>query len=184
MIETFPCRIQGARLVRFRRHVDQRGLFFESYQAEDFERAGLPTAWPQDNVSVSFGNVLRGLHLQRRNPQGKLVQCLGGEIYDVAVDLRPDSPTFGQWEAVTLSWEHPLAFYIPPGCAHGFYVTAKSALVHYKCTTTWDPESDGGVRWDDRNLGVEWEMPAGNQPIVSPKDQSLPSVDDYLKSLR
>jgi dTDP-4-dehydrorhamnose 3,5-epimerase len=140
--------------------------------------------WHGENFSVSAHNVLRGLHLQRRAPQGKFVTCVIGEIWDVCVDLRPNSPTFMQTYGAYRSPENGRSLFIPAGCAHGFYVTEGPAAVHYKVTERYDASSDGGVRWDDPELKILWplEVPAG--PILSNKDRELPSVREYLNSLR
>lgn len=182
-LEVFPTRIAGCVKILFPNHLDPRGTFEETWHMEKFLRAGLPTRWPQDNMSISFKNVLRGMHLQKHNPQAKLVRCFAGSIYDVCVDLRPGSETFGQWEACYLNWEHPLGFFIPPGCAHGFMVTAESAMVYYKCSRMYDQASDGGVCWNDPDLKIEWPFEKGAELMISPKDQTLPSFRDYAKSI-
>lgn len=177
-------RIEGCKVIEFDHHIDPRGVFQEAFNQERFGAFGLPTEWAQDNATISFKHSLRGLHLQRNNPQGKLIRCFGGEVFDVCVDLRPESPSFMQWEGIFLNWERPLGFYVPPGCAHGFFVTAEAAMVYYKCTTLWDRESDGGIAWNDAQLRIEWPIPRDVRPIISPRDQALPCARDYLAQER
>ena len=147
---------------------DSRGFFFESFRADRFAAAGLPTAWVQDNISRSQKNVLRGLHFQLVQPQGKLVRCLRGAIYDVAVDVRRSSPTFGQWVGVEISEENHRAVYIPVGFAHGFCVLSDIADVEYKCTDLYAPQHERSLLWNDPTVGVRW--PVAGEPILSPKD--------------
>lgn len=158
---------------------DNRGFFFEAFKKSTYELHGLPTEWLQDNVSFSYEKVLRGMHIQKKNPQGKLVMCLAGQIFDAWVDLRPGSPTFKSFGSKVLKGGE--AMYIPPGHAHGFFVGSTYALVHYKCTTEYDKESDGGILWS--TCGVEWPFPSDFIPLVSGKDWALPSVDEYLENL-
>ena len=158
---------------------DPRGRFLESWNEAACQDTQLPHHWPQDNVSHSHHGVLRGLHIQRRNPQGKLVRCLVGSIYDVAVDLRPDSPTRGRWVGTVLSDRSvETALWVPPGFAHGFQVISRDAVVLYKCSTLYDKDSDGGVCWKDPALAITWPEP--EKAIVSAKDSALPSLKDYL----
>ena len=147
---------------------DERGFFMETFRASRFVSQGLPEKFVQDNLSRSTQGTLRGLHYQLDKPQGKLVQVVRGEIYDVAVDLRPDSPAFGKWEAVILSESNHKQFYVPPGCAHGFYVTSDSADVFYKCTEQYSPESEQAILWNDSDLQINW--PLNTKPILSEKD--------------
>lgn len=153
-------------------HRDGRGFFLETYHADRYREHGIPGPFVQDNHSESRGGTLRGLHLQLRRPQGKLIRVLEGEIFDVAVDVRRDSPTFGRWVAVRLSSYDFRQCYIPPGFAHGFYVTSPVAQIEYKCTDLYDPEGEIGIAWDDPDLAIEW--PAGDR-ILSPRDRQLPS---------
>ena len=146
---------------------DARGYFFETWNAERFAALGLPDRFVQSNVSTSAQGVLRGLHYQWPRPQGKLVSVLEGEVYDVAVDIRRGSPTFGQWEAVVLSAENKKQFWIPEGFAHGFAVLSERALFSYMCTNVYDKTADAGVRWDDPAIGIDW--PIGS-PNLSDKD--------------
>lgn len=163
-------------LIEFEDFLDNRGSFFETFNKATFERLKLPTEWAQDNLSRSGQHVLRGLHIQSNNPQGKLVRCISGEILDVALDLRPDSPTFKQWHMVKLTARNKKAFWVPPGFAHGFYSLTDS-VVYYKCTTLYDKESDGGVN-PLENKNIEWPS---RKCIISEKDRNLPSLDEWVR---
>lgn len=147
---------------------DPRGFFLETYHIEKYRKAGIEATFVQDNHSRSVQGTLRGLHLQRKRPQGKLVRAIEGEIFDVAVDVRPDSPTFGRWVGVTLTAQNFRQCYIPPGFAHGFCVLSPFAQVEYKCTDLYDPGDEIGVAWDDAALGITWPM---TDPILSVRDQ-------------
>lgn len=147
---------------------DRRGFFFESYSQERYAAAGLPERFVQDNVSLSQRGVLRGLHLQWPNPQGKLVSVLRGEVYDVAVDVRAGSPSFGQWVGVMLSGENMRQLWVPPGFAHGFQVVSDEALFSYKCTDYYHPEFEASIAWDDSELGIRWPI---ENPSLSAKDR-------------
>jgi dTDP-4-dehydrorhamnose 3,5-epimerase len=151
--------------------VDERGYFLETYRARRYEEAGILGTFVQDNLTFSRRGVLRGLHLQWPRAQGKLIYVLDGEVFDVAVDLRRDSPTFRRWEGHLLSGANRRQIWIPPGFAHGFAVTGPQALVAYKCTEVYDPGCEMALRWDDPELGIEWPVPA---PALSPKDASAP----------
>lgn len=146
---------------------DDRGFFLETWNAARYREHGLDVGFVQDNVSYSRHGVLRGLHYQDPHPQGKLVMVLRGEIFDVAVDIREDTTTFGTWEKVTLSAENKRQLYVPPGFAHGFVVTGEEALVHYKCTEYYHPEAEGSIRWDDPAIGIDWPV---ETPTLSEKD--------------
>ena len=147
---------------------DSRGFFFEAFRADRFAEAGLPTIWMQDNLSRSQKNVVRGLHFQIEQPQAKLVRCLRGAIYDVAVDVRRCSPSFGKWVGVELSEENHRAVYIPVGFAHGFCVLSDLADVEYKCTDLYAPQHERSLLWNDPAVGVRW--PLDGEAILSPKD--------------
>ncbi|MEZ5951985.1 MAG: dTDP-4-dehydrorhamnose 3,5-epimerase [Planctomycetaceae bacterium] len=159
--------IPGCLLLTPRVHGDERGLFMELYQARRFQEQGLPTLFLQDNFSRSQGGTLRGLHYQVREPQGKLVQVLRGEVYDVAVDLRRSSPAFGTWFGVILSEQNHHQLYIPPGCAHGFYVLSDSADFFYKCTAAYSKTDERVLYWDDPELAISW--PLHGEPLLSPR---------------
>ncbi len=161
-------------------YADGRGYFFESYNERDFLAAGIDARFVQDNESRSRRGVLRGLHFQWKHPQGKLVRVIEGEVFDVAVDLRAGSPTFGRWEGVVLSGTAHNQLYVPPGFAHGFLVLSEVATFAYKCTDFYHPEDEGGIRWDDPALGIAWPLSAlgdGVAPLVSAKDAALPAFD-------
>ncbi len=157
---------------------DARGFFMESYSRDRYAEAGLPSEFVQDNVSLSARGILRGLHLQHPNDQGKLCQVLDGEVFDVAVDVRVGSPTFGRWEGVTLSSDNKRQIYIPPGFAHGFCVLSERALFSYKCTDFYSQPSELGVAWDDPDVGIAWPIEA---PQLSGKDAENPRLRDISK---
>jgi dTDP-4-dehydrorhamnose 3,5-epimerase len=149
---------------------DSRGAFMEAWEARKFAAAGIHAEFVQDNESSSRQYVLRGLHYQVARPQGKLVRVVHGEVFDVAVDLRRSSATFGRWVGVRLSAENRAMLWVPPGFAHGFLVLSTRATFVYKCTDFYDPSSERSLRWDDPSVGIEWPLPPGVQPIVSAKD--------------
>jgi dTDP-4-dehydrorhamnose 3,5-epimerase len=152
-------------------HEDDRGFFTETYQAQRFGAAGLPFIYVQDNQSGSQHGTLRGLHYQVRQAQGKVVRVVVGEIYDVAVDLRRWSATFGKWVGLTLSAQNKLQLWVPPGFAHGFYVVSEWAELVYKATDYYAPEWERTLLWNDPALNIPWPIPAGETPILSSKDQ-------------
>ncbi|MBF0284890.1 MAG: dTDP-4-dehydrorhamnose 3,5-epimerase [Magnetococcales bacterium] len=164
---------------------DARGFFVESYQAERYRSHGLPERFVQDNASLSRRGVIRGLHYQWPHPQGKLVQVLRGEIYDVAVDVRRGSPHFGRFTAVTLNGDSLRQIYIPPGFAHGFCVLSEEAIFHYKCTDYYHPEHERTLRWDDPALAIPW--PLREAGVLSPKDAAAPLLaempEEFLPGL-
>ena len=157
---------------------DERGFFLESFNERIFKDAGLPTEWRQDNHSRSAKGVLRGLHYQLVEPQGKLVRVTRGAVFDVAVDLRRSSPTFGRWVGETLSDENLAMLYIPPGFGHGFLVTSELADFCYKCTTLWHPQSDRSLRFDDPAIGVDWPLHGIGTPQLAAKDEAAPLLCD------
>ncbi|MBN2524973.1 MAG: dTDP-4-dehydrorhamnose 3,5-epimerase [Deltaproteobacteria bacterium] len=157
---------------------DHRGFFMESYSYERYADAGIAEQFVQDNVSYSAKGVLRGLHFQNPGAQGKLVHVLQGEVFDVAVDIRVGSPTFGQWVGVTLSGENKRQFYVPPDFAHGFVVTSDTALFAYKCTAYYSPQSEGSVRFDDPQIGIDWPVKA---PLLAEKDANAPTLKQMPK---
>lgn len=155
---------------------DERGFFLEVFHADKFETLGLPTNFVQDNHSRSVRATLRGLHYQMVQPQGKLVRAVTGTIYDVAVDIRRRSPTFGKWCGVTLSAGDGRQLWIPPGFAHGFLVLSETADVSYKCTTVYHPQSDRSLAWNDGDVGIEWPLASGQLPQLSQKDAAAPGL--------
>jgi dTDP-4-dehydrorhamnose 3,5-epimerase len=169
-----PCPVPGLFEIQPKVFGDSRGCFFESYSRRDYAAAGITLPFVQDNQSRSVRGVLRGLHFQRVHPQGKLVRAVFGEVFDVAVDLRPDSPGYGKWHAVVLSGERQNQLYVPPGFAHGFLVLSETAVFAYKCTDFYYPEDEGGVIWNDPDIGVAWPD-VGVEYILSDKDKKLPA---------
>lgn len=166
-MEVVATELPGVLLLRPKTFEDTRGFFMETFNARDFGAAGLPTQFVQDNHSRSVRNVLRGLHFQSPTWQGKLVRTVVGEVFDVAVDIRPESATFGRWFGTVLSAQNRHQLYIPPGFAHGFCATSEVADVVYKCTALYEPSEDRCLRWDDRDVGVEWPV---EKPLLSDKD--------------
>jgi len=152
---------------------DSRGFFMEIWSQRRYAEVGLPERFVQDNVSFSRKGVLRGLHFQNPNAQAKLVYVLRGEVFDVAVDIRIGSPTFGEWVGVSLSETNRRQLYIPEGFAHGYCVTSQSALFAYKCTGFYEPTAEGGISWEDQALGIDWPC---SKPILSEKDRRLPRL--------
>lgn len=167
--------LSGCVIVEPRVFGDARGFFYESYNAQKYKEAGLDLRFVQSNVSRSAHGVLRGLHYQWPNPQGKLVSVLEGEVYDVAVDIRNGSPTFGRWAAVVLSAENKRHFWVPEGFAHGFAVLSEHATFSYQCTALYDAAADAGIRWNDADIGIDWPISA---PQLSDKDQRAPFLRD------
>lgn len=163
------CDIPGLLILQPKVFGDARGYFVETWNRRRYGEIGLGADFVQDNISFSSQGILRGLHFQNPNPQGKLLQVLQGEVYDVAVDLRRSSPTFGRWHAVLLSSENKLQFFIPAGFAHGFQVTSPSALFHYKCDAFYSPKDEAALAWDDPGLAIPWPLP---NPSLSAKDAS------------
>ena len=156
---------------------DERGFFMETFQANRYlDLVNIRSSFVQDNHSHSSKNVLRGLHFQKNHPQGKLVRVVKGEVFDVAVDIREDSPTYGQWESIVLSEENKLQFWVPPGFAHRFLVLSETADFLYKCTSFYKPEDEGCIVWNDPDLNIEWPI---NNPILSRKD----SEGSFFKDL-
>ncbi len=151
---------------------DSRGYFMESYNKQSFYEAGLTMDFVQDNESKSTKGVLRGLHFQTQQVQGKLVRVTQGEVFDVAVDLRKGSPTYGQWEGIILSEENKRQFYVPEGFAHGFLVMSEEAVFNYKCTNYYAPEFDGGIKWNDSDIGIEWPVEGIEEILLSEKDKN------------
>jgi dTDP-4-dehydrorhamnose 3,5-epimerase len=149
---------------------DERGFFMETWSERIFADAGIEHEFVQDNLSRSRQGILRGLHYQTEHTQGKLVRVIEGAVFDVAVDMRRDSPSFGRWFGLELSADNKLMLWVPPGFAHGFYVLSEEAQFFYKCTDFYHPQSEVSVRWDDPEIGIEWPLVNGEKPQLSPKD--------------
>ena len=167
--------IEGVRIIEPQVFKDDRGYFLETFHVSRFKSAGLPDVFVQDNLSFSVKNTLRGLHFQVTHPQAKLVQVISGEIFDVALDIRRVSPTFGRWVSVHLTEHNKRQVFIPQGFAHGFCVLSDSAHVVYKCSEFFDPDDEGGILWSDPAIGIDWPIA---HPIVSAKDDRLPVISD------
>ncbi len=161
------CDIPGLLVIEPKVFGDARGFFLETWNKRRYRAAGLDADFVQDNVSFSRRGILRGLHFQNPNPQGKLLQVLQGEVFDVAVDIRRSSRTFGKWHGLVLSSENKRQFYIPPGFAHGFAVLSETALFHYKCTEFYAPKDELAIRWDDPDIAIKWPVKA---PLLSERD--------------
>lgn len=175
VIET---KLDGVLMIEPQVFGDQRGFFLESYQQLRYAEAGMDVSFVQDNISFSVRDTLRGLHYQHPRAQAKLVQVIHGEVFDVAVDIRHGSPTFGQWVGARLSAENHRQFFIPEGFAHGYCVLSESSLFMYKCSAFYAPEDEGGIRWDDPDLDIQWPVPT---PILSERDRELPLLNQILK---
>jgi dTDP-4-dehydrorhamnose 3,5-epimerase len=172
-VKITPLDIPGALLIEPSLFRDRRGLFCETFHAQRYVEAGLTDQFVQDNFSRSVRGTLRGLHYQQPHPQGKLVMAVEGTIYDVVVDIRKGSPTYGTWQGFDLSSDNYRQVYIPPGCAHGFCVTSEEAAVLYKCTDFYSPNDERGLIWNDPALRISWPV---SSPLLSPKDQGYPSL--------
>lgn len=172
--------LEGVILVEPKVYRDHRGFFLETYHAERYRDGGISEPFVQDNHSRSGARILRGLHSQRKHPQGKLVRAVEGEIWDVAVDIRVGSPTFRQWYGAVLSADNFHQLYIPPGFAHGFCVLSEAAQVEYKCTDFYDPSDELGLRWDDPAFAIEWPL---TDPILSDKDRDAPDLETVMDLL-
>ena len=175
------CDIEGLKIITPTVFGDERGYFMETYNYNDYKAAGLDMEFVQDNQSMSVKGVLRGLHYQKQYPQGKLVRAVRGTVFDVAVDLRTGSETYGKWFGVVLSAENKKQFYIPEGFAHGFLVLSDEAEFAYKCTDFYHPGDEGGMAWNDPEIGVEWPIEEGMELIISEKDQKWGGFRDAFK---
>ena len=180
-ITVTPCDIEGLYVIEPTVFKDERGYFVETYNQNDMKEAGLDMVFVQDNQSMSTRGVLRGLQFQKQCPQGKLVRVVRGKVFDVAVDLRSDSKTYGKWFGVELSAENMKQFYIPEGFAHGFLVLSDEAEFCYKCTDFYHPGDEGGLAWNDPEIGVEWPLEEGVDLIISEKDQKWKGLKDTFK---
>ena len=180
-IKVTPCDIKGLYVIEPTVFKDERGYFMETYNQNDFHEAGLDMVFVQDNQSMSVKGVLRGLHYQKQYPQGKLVRAVRGTVFDVAVDLRTNSKTYGKWFGVLLSAENKKQFFIPKNFAHGFLVLSDYAEFCYKCTDFYHPGDEGGMAWNDPEIGVEWPIEEGMELIISEKDQKWGGFRDAFK---
>lgn len=180
-ITVTPCDIKGLYVIEPTVFKDERGYFVETYNQKDMEEAGLDMVFVQDNQSMSTKGVLRGLHFQKQYPQGKLVRVVRGTVFDVAVDLRSDSETYGKWFGVELSAENMKQFYIPEGFAHGFLVLSDEAEFCYKCTDFYHPGDEGGLLWSDEEIGVDWPIEEGMNLIISEKDTKWKGLSETFK---
>jgi dTDP-4-dehydrorhamnose 3,5-epimerase len=178
-ITVTTCPIEGLLEIQPKVFGDSRGYFFESWSKKDFESAGVNTEFVQDNQSFSRKGVLRGLHFQKNFPQGKLVRVISGSVFDVAVDIRKGSKTFGKWHGVLLTAEAQNQFYVPAGFAHGFLVTSDTAVFAYKCTDFYHPEDEGGILWNDSDVGIVWPN-IGMDYQLSEKDLQLKPLSGAL----
>lgn len=170
-IKVTPCDIEGLYEIEPAVYGDERGYFMETYNEKDMKAAGLDMKFLQDNQSMSVRGVLRGLHYQKEHPQGKLVRVISGTVFDVAVDIRKDSPTYGAWHGIELSAENKKQFYISEGFAHGFLVLSEKAEFCYKCTDFYHPEDEGGIAWNDPKINIQWPIPDDMELIISEKDK-------------
>lgn len=177
-MKVFHTAISEVKIIEPRVFRDDRGFFLETYQADRYrQELGSDVDFVQDNHSRSSYGVLRGLHFQKQNPQGKLVRAVRGEVFDVAVDIRPESLSFGQWVGVTLSEQNNRQLWVPPGFAHGFLVMSGVADFEYKCTDYYNPNDEGSIRWNDPQLAIEWPV---QKPVLSAKDSKAPFVRELL----
>jgi len=180
-IKVTACEIQGLYVIEPTVFKDERGYFVETYNQNDFREAGLDMVFVQDNQSMSVKGVLRGLHFQKQFPQGKLVRVVKGTVFDVAVDLRAGSATYGKWFGVELSAENKKQFYIPEGFAHGFLVLSEEAEFAYKCTDFYHPGDEGGLLWCDEEIGIDWPADDDMQLIISEKDQKWSGLKETFQ---
>jgi dTDP-4-dehydrorhamnose 3,5-epimerase len=178
--EFSPSPIQGIIEIQPKVFSDSRGYFLETFSQLDFKNAGIPTTFVQDNQSCSEKGVLRGLHFQKKHPQGKLVRVIQGEVFDVAVDIRPSSPTYRKWYGIILNSEKQNQLYIPEGFAHGFLVLSEKAILVYKCTDFYYPEDESGILWNDPVIGINWPD-LNMEYIISDKDKKLPFFNTLEK---
>lgn len=176
--------IEDVLIVDVTAYGDERGYFVETYKRPDFVAGGIGAEFVQDNQSSSTRGVLRGLHFQIEHPQSKLVRVVSGEVFDVAVDLRPGSATYGKWEGVVLSAENRRQFFVPRGFAHGFLVLSDVAEFCYKCDDVYHPNDEGGLMWNDPEIGIAWPIPEGMELVLSEKDQAHPSLAMLAAELR
>lgn len=179
-MKRLPTTLPGVVLIEPTVFRDQRGFFLETYHREKFEELGIPEVFVQDNHSLSARNILRGLHAQRTKPQGKLVRATEGEVFDVAVDIRPGSPHYLEWFGARLSSDNFHMLWIPPGFAHGFCVLSERAQVQYKCTELYQPDDEITIRWNDPRIGIDWPIAA---PELSARDRDASGIDHFEPDL-
>jgi dTDP-4-dehydrorhamnose 3,5-epimerase len=179
-VKFVPTELPGVLVIEPDVHRDARGFFLETYRASRYRDGGVPDEFVQDNHSRSAGGTLRGLHAQLRRPQAKLLRCVAGEIFDVAVDVRRGSPSFGRWVGVTLSAESFRQLYIPAGFAHGFCVTSDAAEVEYKCSEVYDPGDEITVAWNDPAIGIRWPVA---EPLLSARDRAAKTLAELAEAL-
>lgn len=182
-IQVETCGIEGLKVITPAVYGDERGYFYESYHYEAYKEAGIPEVFVQDNQSASRKGVLRGLHFQKRFPQDKLVRVIRGEVYDVVVDLREGSPTFGKWHGELLSQENRKQMFVPKNFAHGFVVLSEFAEFCYKCTDFYHPDDEGGIAYDDPDIAVEWPIPEGMELIMTEKDRNWGGLEEYKRRM-
>lgn len=180
-ISVTTCEIEGLRVIEPKVFKDERGYFYESYNYNDYSAAGITQQFVQDNQSSSSKGVLRGLHFQKNYPQAKLVRVIRGEVFDVAVDLREDSGTYGKWFGLILSEENKKQLYVPKGFAHGFVVLSDYAEFAYKCTEFYHPGDEGGIVWNDPDIGIDWPIPKDMELKIIERDRNWPGIKDYKK---
>ena len=175
MMKIVKTPLDGLLIIKPRIFGDDRGYFLETHHQLKYQDGGIDCRFVQDNLSFSVKGTLRGLHFQKTKPQAKLIQTLTGEIFDVAVDIRPNSSTYGEWFGIHLSGKNLHQLFVPQGFAHGFCVLSESAHFAYKCSDYYDPQDEGGILWSDQNLAIDWPI---NNPILSAKDRQLPCLSD------
>ncbi len=183
-IKVETCEIEGLKIITPTVFGDERGYFVETYNYNDFKEAGIDQVFVQDNQSASKKGVLRGLHFQINYPQDKLVRVIKGAVYDVAVDLREGSPTFGKWHGELLTEENKKQFFVPKNFAHGFLVLSDYAEFCYKCTDFYHPNDEGGLLWCDETIGVKWPIPEGMELTLSDKDTKWGGLKEYMEQMK
>ena len=179
-VKVTTCDIEGLLIIEPKVHGDSRGYFMETYNKNDLKEYGLDRDFVQDNQSMSVKGVLRGLHFQKQHPQAKLVRVIRGEVFDVVVDIRKNSFTYGKWFGCVLSEENKKQFYIPEGFAHGFLVLSDEAEFVYKCTDFYHPGDEGGIIWNDPQIGIEWPIPEGMEVKLSEKDMKWMGIESII----
>ncbi|MDE6973540.1 MAG: dTDP-4-dehydrorhamnose 3,5-epimerase [Lachnospiraceae bacterium] len=178
------CEIEGLKIITPTVFGDARGYFVETYNYNDYKEAGIDQIFVQDNQSSSVKNVLRGMHFQIRYPQDKLVRVIAGEVFDVALDLRPGSKTYGKWHGVVLSAENKKQFFVPKNFAHGFLVLSDYAEFAYKCTDFYHPGDEGGIMYNDPEVGIEWPIAPGCEPIMSERDHKWGGIKEFTEGMK